>query len=519
MNLQRRPTENVKDSVRIGGSYDGFKVKGAIGMRELSPTCCSDEYDLSLEMVNKIVDISNLVNEGERDATQVKRRTTEIAQRMMKSVISSRKNGANEEQRLYPPTEVLDEILEVNADLVLRKITSSVNSPMRQRSQLQDRIQKEAEKNELVSRTPTIQPHVELPSSSSRRPSVMQRPRRSITLPDRNTLERNTSDRSAISAARSVQTTMSGRSSMSYEEARAAAAAASRQNEERRLMAMQQPPSRTAQMPSYDDARGMVAMASRQSDEQRRHNAMPSYEEARAAAAAASRRHDERNGIGSQRAPPISQKHSLQQGSFRRLEHLERSLSNRSSDEEDNYRRALPQGRQRPGYDDSSNGFYQNSFHGPPQSQFSDMQQQLHSMQQQQQQQQQPRRRSHSLQIEIAPGVWAPLRGAEETLAAVEDGNVEQCECILCTTQLLCIADAEYVLCPECKVVIPLPVSRPDARGVGLGMLLDEYSSPPRSGNRHLPGGYTNHPMARGGQFDGSRGRSEDRPRTYNRQY
>jgi hypothetical protein len=305
---------------------------------------------------------------------------------------------------------------------------------------------------------------------------------------------------------------------MSYEEAKAAAAAASRQNEERRLMALQQPPTSRTSMPSYDDARAMAAMASRQNEERRTMawqqqqqqqelsqqqkqpiGRMPSYEEARAAAAAASRRHDERNGLGSQRPlHTYSQKHSLQQGSFRRLEHLERSLSSRSSDEEDNYRRIVPPGR-RPGYDDSNNGFYQNSVHGSQQSQMPpDMQ---------------PRRRSHSssLQIEIAPGVLAPLRGAEETLAAVEEGNVEQCECIICTMQLICIADAEYVLCPECKVVIPLPVSRPDARGVGLGMSLDEYNNP-RSGNRHA--GFTSHPTSRGGPFDGSRGRS-----TYNRQY
>jgi hypothetical protein len=86
-----------------------------------------------------------------------------------------------------------------------------------------------------------------------------------------------------------------------------------------------------------------------------------------------------------------------------------------------------------------------------------------------------------SLQIEISTGMFAPLRGAEETLAAVEDGNVEQCECVCCSTKLICIADAKYVLCPECRVIIPwqssLTQSPFQSAGVGLGMTFQEYNS------------------------------------------
>jgi hypothetical protein len=83
------------------------------------------------------------------------------------------------------------------------------------------------------------------------------------------------------------------------------------------------------------------------------------------------------------------------------------------------------------------------------------------------------------IEVEIMPGVFAPLRGSEETWRAVKAGNIEIVVCICCCNRIQCIADAEYILCPECRVVSPVgnrcrgsPASgQHKSRGVGLGLL------------------------------------------------
>jgi hypothetical protein len=60
-----------------------------------------------------------------------------------------------------------------------------------------------------------------------------------------------------------------------------------------------------------------------------------------------------------------------------------------------------------------------------------------------------------NLQLEIAPGVFALVRGSDETWNAIERGFSSNVECFVCSTSLICIADADYVLCPDCRVVSP----------------------------------------------------------------
>lgn len=60
------------------------------------------------------------------------------------------------------------------------------------------------------------------------------------------------------------------------------------------------------------------------------------------------------------------------------------------------------------------------------------------------------------LQIEISPGVFARLRGSEETWNAIKSGNSTHTKCFSCELSLLCISDAEYVICPACRVVSPI---------------------------------------------------------------
>ena len=62
---------------------------------------------------------------------------------------------------------------------------------------------------------------------------------------------------------------------------------------------------------------------------------------------------------------------------------------------------------------------------------------------------------SQGLQVEIAPGVMAAVRGSEETWKAIEEGYSINADCFICSQSLICIADADYVLCPDCRVVSP----------------------------------------------------------------
>jgi hypothetical protein len=78
------------------------------------------------------------------------------------------------------------------------------------------------------------------------------------------------------------------------------------------------------------------------------------------------------------------------------------------------------------------------------------------------------------IEIEIAPGVFVPLRDGQETGNAIREGNCVHVHCFCCAAKLFCISDAQYVLCPDCNVVSPLDLpGKCDGRGVGLGLLAD----------------------------------------------
>lgn len=93
-----------------------------------------------------------------------------------------------------------------------------------------------------------------------------------------------------------------------------------------------------------------------------------------------------------------------------------------------------------------------------------------------------PARPRTDLQIEISPGVFARLRGSEETWNAIQSGNSTRAKCFSCELALLCISDAEYVICPSCRVVSPIATGNYGQErlsnnrlhrhtgGVGLGM-------------------------------------------------
>lgn len=71
--------------------------------------------------------------------------------------------------------------------------------------------------------------------------------------------------------------------------------------------------------------------------------------------------------------------------------------------------------------------------------------------------------------IQVAPGEFLPLRGAQETWAAVMDDFYVPCSCLTCTSStcgdnndhhhhetIFVIGDASYVLCPMCQSVSPV---------------------------------------------------------------
>ena len=75
------------------------------------------------------------------------------------------------------------------------------------------------------------------------------------------------------------------------------------------------------------------------------------------------------------------------------------------------------------------------------------------------------------------------LRGSEETWNAIKRGNYASVICEACQADLRCVADADMVVCPDCRCVSPLDgrAMPSDAGGfseggVGLGVLVRDLA-------------------------------------------
>ncbi|CAB9529907.1 expressed unknown protein [Seminavis robusta] len=83
---------------------------------------------------------------------------------------------------------------------------------------------------------------------------------------------------------------------------------------------------------------------------------------------------------------------------------------------------------------------------------------------------------SGGMQIEVSPGVSTRVRSVGETMTAIRNDFFVPVFCLGCALDLFCIADAQFVLCPACRVVSPveaqLCTSKDDTkpRGLGLGV-------------------------------------------------
>lgn len=82
--------------------------------------------------------------------------------------------------------------------------------------------------------------------------------------------------------------------------------------------------------------------------------------------------------------------------------------------------------------------------------------------------------------IEVTPGQFMKLRGSEETWRAVCNDFYMPGECQVCNNTIFCIQDADYVLCPTCRVVSPMDQergSRNSDGGVGLGFTMKDLAA------------------------------------------
>lgn len=89
-----------------------------------------------------------------------------------------------------------------------------------------------------------------------------------------------------------------------------------------------------------------------------------------------------------------------------------------------------------------------------------------------------PRRRSPPT-IEVSPGEFMRLRGADETWRAIRNDFYTPCECICCQNTIFCIQDAKLVLCPDCRVVSPIEGNCSEdgnCGGVGLGFRMSDLA-------------------------------------------
>ena len=60
------------------------------------------------------------------------------------------------------------------------------------------------------------------------------------------------------------------------------------------------------------------------------------------------------------------------------------------------------------------------------------------------------------VEIEVFPGVFKLLRGSKETQDAWDCGLCAQAPCMVCDAELAFVWDCEFVICPNCRAVVPV---------------------------------------------------------------
>lgn len=78
--------------------------------------------------------------------------------------------------------------------------------------------------------------------------------------------------------------------------------------------------------------------------------------------------------------------------------------------------------------------------------------------------------------IEVSRGVFQELRGLKETYEALNMGMCTETSCLFCHMHLVCVQDADCVLCPQCHSVSPLeanPNNKIHTGGMGVGIFVE----------------------------------------------
>ena len=85
--------------------------------------------------------------------------------------------------------------------------------------------------------------------------------------------------------------------------------------------------------------------------------------------------------------------------------------------------------------------------------------------------------------IEIIPGKFAKLLKGQQTWNAMHNGTAVSVGCIVCDVTLQCCPEADYVLCPDCNVVSPMPSKGTERRGPSARCLMKNET---KTSNRRL---------------------------------
>jgi len=84
---------------------------------------------------------------------------------------------------------------------------------------------------------------------------------------------------------------------------------------------------------------------------------------------------------------------------------------------------------------------------------------------------------TRTIEIEVSPGVFWPLRGAAETCRALHLQKTAVTTCLACRHKLRCVDDCACVLCPDCRVLSPVADGAnavgEERTGVGLGLKVE----------------------------------------------
>ncbi|CAB9504470.1 expressed unknown protein [Seminavis robusta] len=85
----------------------------------------------------------------------------------------------------------------------------------------------------------------------------------------------------------------------------------------------------------------------------------------------------------------------------------------------------------------------------------------------------------HTMEMEVAPGVYLPFRGPKETWRALDNGTALETACMDCSVVLISVPDCENVVCPDCHMVNPIfdHAKGTTPFGVGIGLKKDWATS------------------------------------------